>query len=116
MSKGERGEIWLVDLNPTQGFEMQKRRPCVVISADYLTSLPLRVVVPITAWKPSFEGKPWFVRLQPDGQNNLDKLSAVDGLQIRCLDESRLMAKIGNVSQQALDDIIAAVCIVIGAV
>jgi mRNA interferase MazF len=116
MNKGQRGEVWLVDLDPTQGSEMQKRRPCVVISADYLSSLPLRVVVPITSWKSSFEGKPWFVRLRPDESNQLDKLSAADGLQVRCLDESRLMNRIGTVSQQDLEDIIAAVCIVIGAV
>lgn len=116
MSKGQRGEIWLVDLDPTQGSEMQKRRPCVLISADYLAGLPLRVVVPITSWRASFEGKPWFVRLEPDEDNHLDKLSAADGMQIRCLDESRLMNRIGAVNPQDLEDIIAAVCIVIGAV
>lgn len=116
MNRGQRGEVWLVDLDPTQGSEMQKRRPCVVISADYLSSLPLRVVVPITSWKTSFGDKPWFVRLVPDELNHLDKLSAADSLQVRCLDESRLMAQIGMVSQQDLEDIVAAVCIVIGAV
>jgi len=34
MTNPKRGEIWLVDLNPTRGQEIQKTRPVVVITAD----------------------------------------------------------------------------------
>ncbi len=49
-----RGEIWRVDFDPTIGVEMNKKRPAVVISTDNIGVLPLRVVVPITDWKPRY--------------------------------------------------------------
>ena len=44
----KRGEIWLVNLNPTVGAEIHKTRPAIVISSDYIGKLPLKLVVPIT--------------------------------------------------------------------
>ena len=65
----KRGEIWLVNLDPTVGAEIQKRlapvgfpdaksetrqtRPAIIISSDYIGKLPLKLVVPITDWKNS---------------------------------------------------------------
>ena len=49
-SDPKRGEVWLVDLNPTRGQEIQKRRPVVVLSADPIGSLGLRIVVPLTGY------------------------------------------------------------------
>ena len=46
-----RGEIWLVDLNPTRGAEFRKTRPVVVVSSDEIGVLPIRLVAPITEWK-----------------------------------------------------------------
>ena len=46
----KRGEIWLVDLNPTEGHEQRGRRPVLIVSPDAfnrVTKLP--VVVPITS-------------------------------------------------------------------
>ncbi len=48
-----RGEIWLVDFQRSVGAEIQKIRPAVVMSVDAMGRLPLRVVVPVTEWKPS---------------------------------------------------------------
>ncbi len=50
----KRGEIWLVNLDPTVGAEIQKTRPAIVISSDYIGKLPLKLMVPITDWKDSF--------------------------------------------------------------
>ncbi len=41
-----RGEVWLVDLEPTRGQEFKKQRPVVVLSADPIGSTGLRIVVP----------------------------------------------------------------------
>lgn len=38
-----RGEVWIVDLDPTQGDEMRKTRPCLVVSIDSLDTLRLKV-------------------------------------------------------------------------
>jgi mRNA interferase MazF len=50
----KRGEIWLVDLNPTRGQEIQKARPAVIISAEIFNPIPLRIVIPITSWQEKF--------------------------------------------------------------
>jgi mRNA interferase MazF len=50
----KRGEIWLVNLDPTVDAESQKTRLAIVISSDYIGKLPLKLVVPIIDWKYSF--------------------------------------------------------------
>src|SRR3954468_12658295 len=51
MTRPTRGEIWLVDLNPTRGHEQAGRRPALVISEDLFNAGPagLVVVLPITS-------------------------------------------------------------------
>ena len=46
----KRGEIWLINLDPTIGAEIKKTRPAVVVNSDYIGKLPLKLVVPITNW------------------------------------------------------------------
>ncbi|MEI6065034.1 MAG: type II toxin-antitoxin system PemK/MazF family toxin, partial [Pseudanabaena sp. ELA748] len=50
--KPNRGEIWLVNLEPTVGAEIRKTRPVVVISSDAIGKLPIKLIAPITDWKP----------------------------------------------------------------
>lgn len=113
MKRIYRGQVWDVDLNPTQGAEIQKIRPCVVVSGDRIGNLPLKVVVPITGWQDPFEGHLWFVKLEPDGQNGLDKLSAADAFQIKSLSVERFIRQRGVLSDEQVADIVAAVGIVI---
>jgi mRNA interferase MazF len=44
----KRGEIWLVNFDPTIGAEIRKQRPAVVVSLTTVGRLPLRIVTPIT--------------------------------------------------------------------
>jgi mRNA interferase MazF len=46
-----KGEVWLVNLDPTIGDEIQKLRPAIVVNRDALGVLALRVIVPITGWQ-----------------------------------------------------------------
>ncbi len=48
----------MVDFDPAVGAEIRKLRPAVVISVDAVGRLPLRLVVPVTDWKPSYAGYP----------------------------------------------------------
>ena len=73
-----RGEIWLIDFNPTKGAEIKKQRPAVVISSDALGKLPLKLVAPVTEWKQAFMENIWHVRIKPSKENGLSKDSAVD--------------------------------------
>ena len=47
----KQSEIWLTDLDPTKGAEIQKKRPVIIVSDDRLGKLPLKVIVPHTDWK-----------------------------------------------------------------
>lgn len=46
-----RGEVWLINLDPTLGSEIKKTRPAVIVNDDAIGILPLKVIVPITDWK-----------------------------------------------------------------
>src|ERR1700674_5250426 len=81
----KRGEIWLIDFDPSVGAEIQKVRPAVVISLDTVGRLPLRMVVPITDWKPKYAGYPWFVELPVMGTNGLAKDSGADAFQTKSI-------------------------------
>ena len=97
-----RGELWLVNLEPTIDSEIRKTSPCVIINDDAIGVLPLKVIVPITDWKESFNIRPWMIRIEPNSENGLLKLSAADTFQIRSVAESRLIRKIGVISNDDL--------------
>ena len=109
------GEIWEINLSPTVGAEIKKKRPAVVINDDAIGVLPLRVIVPITAWKESFSGAIWMIKVEPNTENNLTKLSAIDCFQIRSISIRRFLSKIGTVPPKILNEIKTAVKAVIDA-
>ena len=109
----QRGEIWLVNLNPTVGTEISKTRPCIIVNDDAIGILPLKVIVPVTDWKDSFAARHWLVQLKPSADNRLTKVSAVDTFQIRSVSESRLVRKLGEVSDSEMLLIAQALAIVL---
>jgi mRNA interferase MazF len=102
-------EIWLIDLDPTKGAEIQKIRPSVIINDDKLGKLPLRIVVPITDWKDRYDIAPWMVKIDSSNSNGLSKTSAADCFQLRSLSQERLIRKLGNIDNSVLADIKEAV-------
>jgi mRNA interferase MazF len=110
----KRGEVWDVDFDPSQGAEIGKTRPAVVISEDTMGRLPLRIVVPITDWKPAYAGYPWFVRLVPSSTDGLAKESGADAFQVKSLSEKRFVRRRGTLAAAQLDDIAAAVALCVG--
>jgi mRNA interferase MazF len=109
----QRGEIWLINLDPTVGAEIQKTRPAVIVSDDAVGILPLKVIVPITEWKGRYAIAPWLVRLDPDSENGLDKPSAADAFQVRSVAQERFNKQLGRVSDQAMQEITSALAIVL---
>jgi mRNA interferase MazF len=107
------GEIWEINLNPTVGAEIKKKRPAVIINDDAIGILPLKVIVPITEWKDRYHGAIWMVKIEPDNQNMLKKPSAIDTFQIRSISTMRLVKKIGSVPSKVLDEVKAAIKAVI---
>jgi len=94
----KKGEIYWVNLDPTIGDEIKKRRPVIILSAGHHKYLKLAIVVPVTAWNPQWEENPFFVSLEPNLTNGFQKKSAVDCFQIRALSHKRFMEKIGDIS------------------
>ena len=75
--------------------------------------MPLRVIVPITDWKPRYGAAPWMVKLEPDATNNLAKTSSADCFQIRSVSHIRFVKKIGEVHFQKMEDIAEALAVVL---
>jgi mRNA interferase MazF len=109
-----KAEIWLINLDPALGAEIQKTRPAVIVNDDAIGVLPLRVIVPLTAWQDRYAIAAWMVRIDPDQSNGLSKPSAADAFQARSVAQERLVNCIGHVSEQNLADILKAIQIVIG--
>ena len=105
----KRGEIWLVNLDPTIGSEIKKTRPAVIISSDLVGILPLKIVVPFTDWKDRYAFAAWMVRIDPDENNGLSKPSAADGLQIRSVSQQRLVKRLGAIPPLQIAQIVQAV-------
>jgi mRNA interferase MazF len=91
-----RGEIWLVNFEPTLGAEIRKTRPAIVVSSDAVGRLPIKLVAPLTDWKVRYAPNVWHVRIDPDPQNGLSKPSAIDVLQLRGLDTQRFVQILGQ--------------------
>ena len=111
----KQSEIWEINLSPTVGAEIKEKRPAVIINDDSIDVLPLRVIVPITQWKDKFSGAIWMIRIEPDRQNRLSKLSAIDTFQIRSISTARFIKKVGLISPDILSEIKTAVKAVIDA-
>jgi mRNA interferase MazF len=79
----------VIDLNlePVQGSETGKVRPCVVVTNDtYNERLPVIQVAPITAWNEKKGRILSNVEIEPSPANGLTKKSVVDCLQTRPVD------------------------------
>jgi mRNA interferase MazF len=51
----KQGEIWLINLDPTIGAEIQKTRPAIIVNDNALGKLPLKIIVPLTDWNERYE-------------------------------------------------------------
>jgi mRNA interferase MazF len=98
-----RGDVWWVALDPTQGSEIKKTRPCVVLTHDTLNKLRKTVVVvPLsTAAKPH---PPITVAVNCQGQA---AVAVVD--QIRAVAKHRLQSKMETLSPKDLAAITRAI-------
>ena len=108
------GEIHWVNLDPTIGDEIKKKRPVVVLNGGHekhlsacnaQAGLKVAIVVPVTEAQPLWEGNPFFVILNPDAKNGLKKKSAVDSFQIRAISHKRFVGKMGEIPSSTMNAI-----------
>ncbi len=108
-----RGEVWLINLDPTVGSEIRKTRPAIIVSDDTIGILPLKVIVPVTDWKEHYAVAPWMVKLDADSRNGLAKPSAADSFQVRSVSQERFVQQIGKISDHHLRQIAEALAVVL---
>ena len=95
-----RGDVWLVALDPTVGSEIQKTRPCVVVSpAELHDHLRTVIVAPMTTAGRAAPFRVPLTFLRKKGLILLD--------QIRTVDKTRLVKRAGSVSDTALSNALA---------
>lgn len=110
----QRGDIWLVDFEPTTGEEIQKIRPAAIVSMDATFRNQLRIVVPITTWQTRLASDFWMIRIPPSATNRLNKDSAANAFQVKSVSEVRFKHKLGNLTISELDDVVTAIAFCIG--
>lgn len=108
-----RGEVWEIDLDPTRGQEIQRTRPAVVISSDAVGKPRLKLIVPVTDWKPTFSENIWHVLLRPTPANGLVKDSAADALQTRTVSFERFTRKRGRITEAEIEEIVQALAAIV---
>jgi mRNA interferase MazF len=110
----ERGMVIDINLDPVQGSETGKVRPCVVVTNDiYNARVPIIQVVPITAWSEKKARIKTNVTISPSPINGLEKKSVADCLQTRPIDYrlrlSRVRGKLESGEMNAIDQALKAV-------
>ena len=96
MTLPRRGDIWLVNLSPTQGREQAGRRPVLIVSEDLLNEGPAGLVIalPLTS---TIRPIPTHVALGPP-EGGLRGRSAILCEAIRSISRERLVVRWGAVS------------------
>ena len=95
-----RGDVFLVSLDPARGGEIQKTRPCIVVSPDELNSyLRTFIVAPLTTGGHSY---PFRIPCRFEGRAGYVVID-----QIRTVDRERLVRRLGKLSPSTLGNILA---------
>jgi mRNA interferase MazF len=98
--KANRFDVYLINLDPTQGSEIKKTRPCLVISPDEMNHFISTVIVaPMTT-----KGRDYPTRVTCEFQGKQGQI-VLD--QIRTVDKSRLIRKLGKIDKNSQMEVLA---------
>jgi mRNA interferase MazF len=96
----KRFEVWLVALDPTRGAEIQKTRPCLVVSPDEMNGhLRTVIVAPMTTTNRPY---PTRIAIHFQGKNGQIALD-----QIRTIDKGRLVRRVGKIDAKRAESVCA---------
>lgn len=90
-------DIILIDLNPVKGSEQSGIRPCMIIQTDFANKYAKTFVVAIIS--STLKDYPHIFITDASKTNGLIKKSKIDFLQVRTIDESRIIKKLGNLEK-----------------
>jgi mRNA interferase MazF len=95
-----RGEVWLVRLDPTEGREIQKTRPCLVVSPPEIhDDLETLIAAPMTTGS-----HPAPYRIEADFNKKPNRILLE---QIRTIDKSRLLRRLGSIDHATMSVVLA---------
>ena len=95
-----RGDVWLVALDPTQGREIQKTRPCVVVSPDEMNPhLNTVLIAPMTTGN---RPAPYRIKIDFQGKSGRILLD-----HLRSVDKMRLVKRVGQLDAVTLSNTLA---------
>jgi len=95
-----RFEVHLISLDPTKGSEIRKTRPCVIISPDEMNKhIRTIIIAPMTSTIKNYPTRVTTTFQGKKGQIVLD--------QIRTVDKSRLIKKLGSISSSAEEKVLS---------
>lgn len=102
METPKRGEIWVIDLDPTKGSEIKKTRPCLVLSrTEYNNRANTVTIIPCSSGELRYTA--WEVSL--GSESGLNEESRLLIPQLRVAAKERLKNKIGQISSQKWNEI-----------
>jgi mRNA interferase MazF len=94
-----RSEIWLINLDPTLGSEINKLRPCVVVSPDEANEhLQTVIAAPLTSTIRNYPSRISCIFKRKKGQIAVD--------QLRALDKSRFIKKAGQLDAATMQELL----------
>jgi mRNA interferase MazF len=92
-------DVWLIDLDPTKGSEVQKSRPCVIVSPNGMNNnLNTVIIAPLSHSNKNYPSRIPSLFKKDSGQIMLD--------QIRCVDKLRLTKKMGSIDNKTSSDVL----------
>ena len=96
----KRFDVYLINLDPTIGSEIQKTRPCLVISPDEMNRFIRTVIIaPMTSKGTTYPTRVTCKFKGKQGQVVLD--------QIRTVDKTRLVRKLGKIDRQTQTEVLS---------
>ncbi len=102
-SDPSRGDLWLVDFNPTRGHEQRGRRPCLVISVNTFNYGPADLIIgiPVTSHA---KGIISHVPVDPP-EGGVRKRSFIKCEDLRSLSKDRFEKYLGSVSRSTMEEV-----------
>jgi mRNA interferase MazF len=110
MKTFQRGQIWLVNFDPSFGHEYKKIRPGLIVqNNEYIRLSQVLTIIPITskiAKKTKLD-----ILIKKDSENRLMKNSLIKIKQISSFDKRRFLKHIGNVNENILEQVADNICL-----
>lgn len=95
-----RFDVFLVGLDPTVGSEIQKTRPCLIVSPDEMNeNIRTVIIAPMTSTVRDYPTRVFCTFRKKTGQIALD--------QIRTIDKTRLVKKLGTIDSKTQSDVVS---------